>query len=177
MATPTRDELLEALTGFRLAVRNHRGYQEAGEIAHPEDVADVLHATLSRIAAERSPDLGAIDPDDLTQFLDLIRSDADQESMTHDPEDCADWRNSCTAHNTMRLVAMVKATLELAGEFDTESDQYDDLSEKPGTDEEGRPLHAGQAIAYRECAADLREAITRELAGSQPGEGESSDER
>ena len=54
--------------------------------------------------------------DDLTAFLDLVRSDADQESMTHDPEDCGDWRNSCSAHNTLRVAAMVRGVLELAGE-------------------------------------------------------------
>lgn len=52
------------------------------------------------------------DSDDLAQFLDLVRSDAGQESMTHDPEDCADWRNSCTAHNTLRLAAMVRGVLD-----------------------------------------------------------------
>ena len=68
MSKVTRDELLEALTGFRLSVRTPRGYQEGGEIANPETVADVLYATLSRIAAERAPDLG--EADDLTCALD-----------------------------------------------------------------------------------------------------------
>ena len=49
----TRDRLVEALTEFYLSVRNYRGYQESGQIAHPDEVAGALHATLSRIAAER----------------------------------------------------------------------------------------------------------------------------
>lgn len=86
--------------------------------------------------------------DDLTSFLDLVRSDADQESMTHDPEDCADWRNSCTAHNTLRLAAMVRGVLEL-----TRDSSGDDLY--PSIDV---------------TVGEVREAITRELTGPQPGE-------
>ena len=57
-------------------------------------------------------------PDDLTAFLDLVTSDAAEESMTHDTEDCPDWRNSCTAHNTMRLAAMVRGAAELHAPVD-----------------------------------------------------------
>ena len=56
MSEVTRDDLAAALDGFRLAVRTHAGYQESGTIACPDEVAGALHATLSRIAAERSPD-------------------------------------------------------------------------------------------------------------------------
>ena len=55
----TRDNLTDALTEFYLPVRTHRGYQESGQVAHPGEVADVLYATLSRIAAERRPDVPA----------------------------------------------------------------------------------------------------------------------
>ena len=52
----TRDDLLHALTGFYLAVRDYRGYGYAGQIDLPDKVADALYATLSRIAAERRPE-------------------------------------------------------------------------------------------------------------------------
>jgi tellurite resistance protein len=55
MAEVTRAELAEALTEFRLAVRTGAGYQ-SGPVGDPEGVAGVLHAALSRIAAERKPD-------------------------------------------------------------------------------------------------------------------------
>jgi hypothetical protein len=50
--------------------------------------------------------------DDLASFLEMATSDADQETMTHAPEDCTDWRNSCSGHNTLRLAAMVRGVLE-----------------------------------------------------------------
>jgi hypothetical protein len=49
--TITREQLTAALEEFRLAVRTHAGYQESGVIANPDKVAEVLYATLSRIAA------------------------------------------------------------------------------------------------------------------------------
>jgi|ERR1035441_362524 hypothetical protein len=73
MDTPiavTQADLTEALTSFRLAVRIGRG-QESREIADPETVASVLHATLGRIAAERAPDA---DTGDLTSALDQIKA-------------------------------------------------------------------------------------------------------
>lgn len=51
----TRDMLTEALTEFYLTVREGTGYLR-GQVADPAIVADVLHATLSRIAAERGDD-------------------------------------------------------------------------------------------------------------------------
>ena len=62
MSEVTRADLAAALDGFRLAVRTHAGHQESGEIACPDEVAGALHATLSRIAAERSPDRPAKAP-------------------------------------------------------------------------------------------------------------------
>lgn len=63
MGTPievTRDMLVEALTEFRLSVRTSPGRQEEGPVGRPEATAGVLHATLSRIAAERAPDRGSV---------------------------------------------------------------------------------------------------------------------
>lgn len=51
----TRDMLAQALTEFYLTVREGTGYLR-GQIANPVTAADALHATLSRIAAERRPD-------------------------------------------------------------------------------------------------------------------------
>ncbi len=70
------DELVEALTGFRLAVRTHAGYQESGEIANPDVVADALHATLSRIAAERgiAREAGTQEGGTLGRVLAIIRN-------------------------------------------------------------------------------------------------------
>lgn len=51
----TRDMLTEALTEFYLTVREGTGYLR-GQVADPAIVADVLHATLSRIAAGYAPD-------------------------------------------------------------------------------------------------------------------------
>jgi hypothetical protein len=87
--------------------------------------------------------------DDLTSFLEMVTSDADQETMTHDPEDCADWRNSCTAHNTLRLAAMVRGVLDL-----TRDSSGDDLY--PSIDV---------------TVGEVREAITRELTGKEDGDG------
>lgn len=84
--------------------------------------------------------------DDLTSFLERVREDAGQESMTHAAADCADWRNSCSAHNAMRLAGMVEAALKLADEW----------SELPFAD-----LEAGAT------ADELRAAITAALAGKE----------
>lgn len=46
--------LTEALTEFYLVVRSGSGRQKS-QVADPAEVADALHATLSRIAAERGP--------------------------------------------------------------------------------------------------------------------------
>lgn len=68
------------------------------------------------------------------------------------------------------LLAAIEAVLKLADDWAAESDELDDLAEKPGTDEEGRPIMQGQALAYNSCAGDLREAITRELTGKEAGD-------
>lgn len=49
-----RSDLIEALDGFYLTVR-HGEHRARGQIEDPAEVARVLCATLSRIAAERSP--------------------------------------------------------------------------------------------------------------------------
>jgi hypothetical protein len=54
----TRDDLLQALTGFYLSV-SYRGYGYTGQIDDTAEVAGALYATLSRIAAERRPDIPA----------------------------------------------------------------------------------------------------------------------
>lgn len=54
----TRDMLTEALTEFWLSVWGG-SRQHKGQVDDPDLVADVLYATLSRIAAERGPDLEA----------------------------------------------------------------------------------------------------------------------
>ncbi len=61
----TRADLAEALTEFYLTVRVG-SHEHKGQVADPAEVADALHATLSRIAAERSPDGG--DRDELTRL-------------------------------------------------------------------------------------------------------------
>src|SRR5512135_2882039 len=63
------------------------------------------------------------------------------------------------------LVAALEAALDLADDWDAESDNLDDLAERPGADDEGAPIMSGQAIAYHNCAEALREAITREITG------------
>jgi hypothetical protein len=56
----TAEQLAEALTEFRLTIRTAsspaypKGLMETGTVADPAKVAAVLHATLSRIAAERA---------------------------------------------------------------------------------------------------------------------------
>lgn len=73
-----------------------------------------------------------------------------------------------TARTAMpRLVAAVDAALKLADDWDAESDHLDDLAERSDGDEEGRPVMAGQAIAYHDAAVDLREAVTAALAGKE----------
>jgi len=74
---------------------------------------------------------------------------------------CTD-RWPCQAY---RAAAAALAALKLADEWAAESDELDGLAEKPGTDEEGRPVMQGEAIGYHTCALELREAITRELTG------------
>jgi len=59
--TQQRDDLAAALDGFWLTIAGE-GRQVHGQIANPDEVADVLHATLSRIAAERRPDMAAVLP-------------------------------------------------------------------------------------------------------------------
>lgn len=66
-----------------------------------------------------------------------------------------------------RLLKAVEAALKLADDWDAESDHLDDLAERGDGDEEGRPVMAGQAIAYHDAAVDLREAITAALAGTR----------
>lgn len=81
----------------------------------------------------------------------------------------ADAEFAAAARTAMpRLVAAIQRLSELADEWDAESDELDNLAEKPGTDEEGRPVVQGQAIAYHDCAQELREAITQALSGN-PG--------
>ena len=54
--TQQRDDLAAALDGFWLTIAGE-GRRMHGQIANPDEVADVLRATLSRIAAERRPDM------------------------------------------------------------------------------------------------------------------------
>lgn len=56
--TQQREDLATALDGFWLTIAGE-GRRMHGQIADPGEVADVLHATLSRIAAERRPDMPA----------------------------------------------------------------------------------------------------------------------
>ena len=79
MTEVTRDDLAAALDGFYLSVRNHRGYQESGQVAHPDQVADALHATLSRIAAERSPDQAAAADDPYVRETGRLADDVGRE--------------------------------------------------------------------------------------------------
>jgi hypothetical protein len=58
----SRDDLTQTLTEFWLTVRWGGGHQFKGQVADPAEVADALHATLSRIAAERAPDVQAAEP-------------------------------------------------------------------------------------------------------------------
>lgn len=51
----SRDDLAEALTEFYLTVR-YGSHACKGQVSDPGEVADALHATLSRVAAERGPD-------------------------------------------------------------------------------------------------------------------------
>ena len=48
----TREQLTAALEEFRLAVRTPAGREESGAVADPDGVAEVLHATLSCLAAQ-----------------------------------------------------------------------------------------------------------------------------
>ena len=68
------------------------------------------------------------------------------------------------------LLAALEAVLKLADDWAAESDELDDLAEKPGTDEEGRPIMQGQALAYNSCAGDLRGAIAAALGGKETGD-------
>ena len=54
----TPDMLTEALTEFYLTIRGG-SRQHKGQVDDPAEGAGTLHATLSRIAAERAPDLPA----------------------------------------------------------------------------------------------------------------------
>ena len=75
--TQQRDDLAAALDGFWLTIAGE-GRRVHGQIANPDEVADVLHATLSRIAAERAPDLGAAD-DRAASTLTAIKADIEAE--------------------------------------------------------------------------------------------------
>lgn len=61
--------LTEALHGFYLTIRGG-SRQHKGQVDDPAGVADALHATLSRIAAERPPETGAGMPSWVTESLD-----------------------------------------------------------------------------------------------------------
>lgn len=103
----TTDDLTEALTSFRLSVRAPGGHQAGqGEIDDPEEVARVLHATLSRIAAEREPDAC---PDDLTATLDQIKGRGYRNGATGAL--CARLSDAA-AVDVPRLLAAVAAVLE-----------------------------------------------------------------
>ena len=60
LADITREQLGAELEEFRLAVRTPAGRQESGIVADPDDVAEVLHATLSRMAALREGPRGGL---------------------------------------------------------------------------------------------------------------------
>jgi hypothetical protein len=77
-----------------------------------------------------------------------------------------------SARDVPALLGAVERLLEVADDWTAESDELDDLAEKPGTDEEGRPIMQGQAMAYSSCAQDLRETITAALAGKEGTGGE-----
>jgi hypothetical protein len=70
------------------------------------------------------------------------------------------------------LLAAVGAVLELADDWTATSDELDDRTEHPGTDEEARPILQGEALAYNSCAQHLREAITSALTGKEGSEDE-----
>ena len=67
-----------------------------------------------------------------------------------------------------RLLKAVEAVLALPAEWEAESDRLDDLAGMPGADDEGRPVMSGQAIAYKDCADELRTAIEPALTGEDP---------
>jgi len=73
-----------------------------------------------------------------------------------------------SAQDSGRLLKAAEAALKAADDWDAESDRLDDLADKPGTDEEARPVLSGEAQGYSDCAAGLREAITTALTGKDP---------
>lgn len=56
MNVPSQDDLEQALTGFRATIRGPSALRVTGELLETKTVAAALHATLSRIAAEKAPD-------------------------------------------------------------------------------------------------------------------------
>jgi hypothetical protein len=111
------------------------------------------------------------DIDDLTAFLAMVTSDADSETTTHRPEDCADWRNSCSAHNAMRLAVMVAGALGLAGDWMAEAERLQGVAREQaaaGTDKQRRGTTGGLAVAHADCARALREAVTAALTRDEP---------
>lgn len=94
-------------------------------------------------------------PDDpVTAFLAGVRMQAEDHHLV-------------PAGMVLPLLAFAEAVLKLADEWDAESDHLDGLAERGDGDEEGRPVMAGQAIAYHDAAVDLREAIAAALAGEE----------
>ena len=72
--TQQRDDLAAALDGFWLTIAGE-GRRVHGQIANPDEVADALHATLSRIIAERHPDMPADTADRWSRLRDHIREE------------------------------------------------------------------------------------------------------
>ena len=120
----------------------------------PDDLAAAL-AEAKRVA-------------DTLQFACMMPGKTPDFTFCGGPAAEAYW-NYFTPARISSLLAAIEAVLELADDWAAESDELDDLAEKPGTDEEGRPIMQGQALAYNSCAGDLREAITRELTGKEAG--------
>jgi hypothetical protein len=94
--------------------------------------------------------------DDVTAFLADVRMQAEDHHLV-------------PAHMVLPLLTFADAALKLADDWDAESDRLGDEAEKPGAAVRAVML-AGQAVAYRDAAVDLREAITAALAGTQLSE-------
>ena len=52
-------------------------------------------------------------PDDLTAALEAIQAEADGSIAYSGDHDCPDFWTSCAAHHTLRLLAALRAVLEL----------------------------------------------------------------
>ena len=123
-------------------------------------------------------------PDDPSSALDQIRGlIAERDTLLA----ATDWSGvSLSGFNAAQdklaarvpsLVAAIKEVLKLADDWDTDAKKLEGRSEflfERG-DETAAVMLDGRSQARKDGARQLREAITAALAGSQLGEGESSD--